>query len=330
MFVTCKYLSIKTSVLLEFLLRNQTQLKRVFEVSGSYYGEKLNKILLSDTADAKVIWKKIAILYVSVPAFKFSVNMDSLVIKKQEGNIKHSPSEPMSSLRFILAVASGEVCWTSTSADSHTHTHEQVNLASHTPLIPMMLNSWRLNRLLTVLTSSVRELLFRSLVILHFLAGRADEPWYKRHECFLKSLIQRGKGKWQAQIIHNHICKRCAISSRKDRYSTLSKTDLFMKYTVAWQESLLLLTIHVILLNSLLTCLPNQHYLRQGKIELSHPLYKEKKTLIHKNTSESFWRPSLKWPHELETLLELYLNTVKVVYFTLKQYSRWKIIRHSV
>lgn len=55
MFVAYKYLSIKTLVILEFLLRNQTQLKRVFEDSGSYYGEKLNKILLSDPADAKVI-----------------------------------------------------------------------------------------------------------------------------------------------------------------------------------------------------------------------------------------------------------------------------------
>ncbi len=65
-----QYLSIKTSVDLEFQLGKPPQLKRVFEVSGSYYGEKLNKNPV--TADAKVIWKKIAILYVSV--FKFSVN----------------------------------------------------------------------------------------------------------------------------------------------------------------------------------------------------------------------------------------------------------------
>lgn len=52
-FAACKYLSIKTSVDLEFQLGEPPQLKRVFEVSGSYYGEKLNKNPL--TADAKVI-----------------------------------------------------------------------------------------------------------------------------------------------------------------------------------------------------------------------------------------------------------------------------------
>ncbi len=52
-FAACKYLSIKTSVDLEFQLGKPPQLKRVFEVSGSYYGEKLNKNPV--TADAKVI-----------------------------------------------------------------------------------------------------------------------------------------------------------------------------------------------------------------------------------------------------------------------------------
>lgn len=95
----------------------------------------------------------------------------------------------MSCNRFLLE--HGGVCGISPS----THAHEHVNLASHAPLIPMMLHCWLLNRLLTALTSSEQALLFRSSVILHFrtglAVGRPDAlraAWY-----FLKSLIQKPK-----------------------------------------------------------------------------------------------------------------------------------------
>lgn len=143
----------------------------------------------------------------------------------------------MSCIRFLLEHS--EVCWISTS----TQAHEQVNLASYTPLIPMKLHLWSLNRLLTALTSSVRALLFRhcNLAFPGRIGGRsAGQMRYERHDIFFEVTHSTTKRKWQAQMIQNHICKWSAI------FSTRTGIQLPQNRfcSVAWQESLLLHTIH--------------------------------------------------------------------------------------